>query len=187
MFGRLLLLFLLMPVVELWLLFQVGERIGLVPTLAIILVTGVAGSWLAKREGLATWQRLQEKLRSGGLPGTELVDGVIILVAGALLITPGVLTDFVGFAGLIPPSRVLIRKYAFKRFERSRAERTASFQAFTFGGPEFGGPGFGSGGDFGGGTGGSEGQRDAETTWRGQGRQVPGYAEESGDARPRGE
>jgi UPF0716 protein FxsA len=116
-FGRLLLLFLLVPLVDLALLVTVGERIGLLPTVGIVVLTAVAGSWLARREGMAAWRRVQQKLATGGVPGPELIDGVVILVAGTLLLTPGFLTDVVGLLGLFPPTRALARRGLKKRFE----------------------------------------------------------------------
>ena len=128
--GRILALFLIMPVVELALLVQVDKLIGFWPTIGVIVATGVAGSFLARREGLSVWRRLNERLNQGGLPGNELLDGVIILVAGALLITPGVLTDVVGFLGLIPLTRRGIRKLVQKRIKRSMREGKVTFVGF---------------------------------------------------------
>ena len=119
MFGRLLALFLLTPVLELALLIQLGELIGFWPTVGIIALTGVSGTYLAKREGLTVFKRFNERLRGGSLPGKELIDGVIILVSAALLITPGVLTDVVGFIGLIPPTRAAIRRAVERRLKRA--------------------------------------------------------------------
>lgn len=102
---RLLLLFTSVPLVELALLLWIGGRIGVLPTVALILTTGVAGAALARQQGLATWRRFQAALAAGRLPGRELLEGLLILVAGALLLTPGVLTDAVGFLLLVPPAR----------------------------------------------------------------------------------
>ncbi len=106
---RLLLLFVVVPAVELALLIEIGSVIGTANTFAIIVATGIAGSWLARTQGLSVWRRFQERLASGAMPGNELVDGLIVLISGALLLTPGVLTDVVGLLGLIPPSRHVIR------------------------------------------------------------------------------
>jgi UPF0716 protein FxsA len=204
MLGRLILLFLLTPAVELGLLIQVDRLIGFWPTIGLIVVTGIAGSSLAKREGLSTWRRLNDRLRSGSLPGKEMVDGVIILVAGALLITPGVLTDVFGFMGLIPPTRALIRKIIMKRVRRKIEEGDLQVQFGLFGGsapggmggpatggPASGGPAEGGTGGPGGGSGGgrsagggrssggrSKGERERSARWQGSGRQVPGHADE---------
>lgn len=119
MFARILLLLLVTPIVELALLLRVGQWIGFWPTIAIIVATAIAGSFLLKQQGLSVWKKLQRRLQMGELPGTQIIDGVIILVAGALLVTPGVLTDLVGFAGLLPLTRVPIRKYLLARFQRT--------------------------------------------------------------------
>ena len=132
MFGRLLLLFLVVPLVDLALLVTVGERIGLLPTVGIVVLTAVVGSWLARREGTAAWRRVQEKLATGGVPGPELIDGVVILVAGTLLLTPGFLTDIAGLLGLFPPTRALARRGLKSRFER--AVRSGSVRVVS-GGP----------------------------------------------------
>lgn len=105
MLARLILLFTLIPLVELALLLWLGSKMGVVATVALILTTGVLGASLARLQGLATWRRFQAATRAGRLPGRELAEGVMILVAGAVLLTPGILTDAVGFALLVPPLR----------------------------------------------------------------------------------
>lgn len=138
MFGRLLLLFLVVPVVDLALLVRIGDRLGFWPTVAVVVLTAVVGSWLAKREGTAAWRRVQQALASGGMPGKEVIDGVIILVAGALLLTPGFLTDLVGLLGLIPPSRALIRRALKARLERAVREGSVRVVSGGIGGAPFG-------------------------------------------------
>ncbi len=130
---RLFALFILLPAVELALLVQVDKLIGFWPTIGLILATGFIGSLLARREGLSVWRRLNQRMAEGGLPGNELLDGVIILLAGALLITPGVLTDVIGFLGLLPPSRALIRKIAMKRIKRAVNRGSISVTGFQQG------------------------------------------------------
>lgn len=125
-FGRLLALFLLVPIVELALLVWVGERIGFWPTVGLIAATALLGSWLARREGLAALQRFQERMATGQLPGRELTDGLIILVSGALLLTPGILTDAVGFLGLLPFTRAWIRRHLDSRVRGTIARGHAS-------------------------------------------------------------
>jgi len=119
LFVRLFALFLLLPVIELALLVQVDRLIGFWPTIGLILATGLIGSVLVRRAGLSVWRQLQQRLAGGGLPGKEIIDGAIILVAGALLITPGVLTDVLGFIGLFPYTRAFIRKILRKRVDRA--------------------------------------------------------------------
>ena len=133
MLARILALFLILPAVELALLMYVSTIIGFWETVAIIVVTGVVGGLLAKREGISAWNRLNRKMAGGGLPGNELVDGVIILIAGALLVTPGVLTDVVGFMGLIPLSRRMIRRYALQRFRKKAEQGQMGFYMGGFG------------------------------------------------------
>ncbi|MEM6325885.1 MAG: FxsA family protein [Bacteroidota bacterium] len=140
LFGRLFLLFLIVPVVDLALLVSIGGRIGFWPTVGTVVLTALVGSWLARREGTAAWRRVQQKLATGGLPGPELIDGLVILVSGTLLLTPGFLTDLVGILGLLPPSRAVARKALRQRFER--AVENGSVR--VVGAPPFGGPPFGA-------------------------------------------
>ncbi|MDF2744117.1 MAG: FxsA cytoplasmic rane protein [Actinomycetia bacterium] len=104
--------FILVPLAELAVLIAVGDWIGLVPTLILLLVISVAGAWLAKREGLAAWRRLQLALAQGRMPTVEVTDGAMILLAGALLLTPGFLSDVLGILLLLPPTRALARRLA---------------------------------------------------------------------------
>jgi UPF0716 protein FxsA len=111
------------PAVELALLIEAGGRIGTAATLAIIVATGVVGAALANQQGLRTLRAIQASLEQGRLPAGALVDGVIILVAGALLVTPGILTDAVGFLCLVPALRAVVRRALQRRFERAVAEQ----------------------------------------------------------------
>jgi UPF0716 protein FxsA len=124
LFGRLLLLFTIVPIAELALLVWLGGRIGFWPTVGLIAATAVLGSFLAHREGLSALARFRARLGSGEVPGAELTDGLIILISGALLLTPGVLTDVVGFLGLLPSSRALLRRAVTRRFQQSVTTRT---------------------------------------------------------------
>lgn len=118
LFARLLLLFSVVPVVELVLLLWVGRQIGALATIGLIVGTAVLGTWMAHREGRAAWTRFQTELWSGRLPGRALTDGILILIAGAFLLTPGILTDFVGFVLLFPPTRAIVRREVTRRLER---------------------------------------------------------------------
>jgi UPF0716 protein FxsA len=109
MLFRLFLLFALIPVIELALLVEVGGRIGEAPTIAVVLGTGAAGAWLARSQGLRALQRLQEAVRTAQFPGEEIFDGILILAGGLLLLTPGFLTDILGFCALVPGSRYLLK------------------------------------------------------------------------------
>ncbi len=109
MFGRLLLLFIGIPVLELLIFLALGSKIGITSTLAIIVVTAILGAYLTKSQGLKALQKYQSALAEGRLPHEEVIDGVLILIAGAVLLTPGFLTDAIGFSLLIPPCRDVIK------------------------------------------------------------------------------
>lgn len=104
-FRFLLLAFLIMPIVEMMVLFKVGGIIGALNTVGLVALTAVVGVWLLRMQGFATLQRVQEKVNGGELPGVELVEGAFLLVGGALLLTPGFVTDSIGFACLLPWTR----------------------------------------------------------------------------------
>jgi UPF0716 protein FxsA len=171
MIGRLILLFLLTPAVELALLIQVDQVIGFWPTVGLIIVTGIVGSQLARREGLSTWGKLNDRLQAGDLPGAELADGVIILIAGALLITPGILTDMVGFVGLIPFTRTYLRRFVMRWFQRKMERGTMQVQFGAFGGPSPGGPNAPPNPSS------ESGSPSSDGNWQGGGRQVPDYTD----------
>jgi UPF0716 protein FxsA len=119
MFGRILLLFLIVPVVELILLIKIGSIIGTLNTILLVIFTAFVGAYLVKTEGLNVMQRFQGNLNQGVFPAEEIFDGAMILVAGALLVTPGVITDIVGFVFVIPPTRAVIKKF-IRRFVEKR-------------------------------------------------------------------
>lgn len=110
MFLRLLLLFTVVPLIELYLLITIGGVIGVAPTIAIVLGTGVLGAWLARWQGLAVLRRINEEMAAGRMPTDALIDGLLVLVAAAVLLTPGLLTDAAGFILLVPGSRAAVRK-----------------------------------------------------------------------------
>ena len=127
MFAALALLFLVVPFIELFVLIQVGQAIGALPTIALLVVVSVVGAWLVKREGISVVRRAQEQVRRGQVPGAELVDGVLILIAGALMLSPGFFTDIFGIALMIPPVRAALRGVASKRLSRRAALRLERF------------------------------------------------------------
>ena len=118
MLLRLLLLFVTVPLVELYLLLQLAEVTGPAATILLVIVTGIIGSWLAKREGMIAWQKFHAALSEGRAPSREIQDGLMIVFAAALLLTPGLLTDVVGFMMLIPAGRELIRKFVLSKMFR---------------------------------------------------------------------
>lgn len=117
-FGRLLPLLLLIPLLDLALLVWIGGRVGAGPVLALVVLTAFTGVALARRAGLQILRRFQARLASGQMPGPELTDGLIILVSAALLVAPGVLTDVAGLLGLFPPTRAGIRRLLGRRLQR---------------------------------------------------------------------
>jgi len=129
--GRLLLLFIVVPVVELVLLIEIGQRVGTFATIALIMGTGVVGASLARQQGISTLARLRKDLADGRLPAEAIVDGVLILVAAAVLITPGVLTDVFGFFCLVPACRRLLKR----RFERAVRQGAVHVTAASAGAP----------------------------------------------------
>lgn len=123
MFFRLLLLFTLVPLLELYLLLAIGRVVGFLPTVALVLITGVVGAWLAKSQGLRAWARVRAEMAAGRPPAAALLDGVLILIAGAVLLTPGLLTDLCGFFLLTPWGRGLVRRALSARIGRLLSQR----------------------------------------------------------------
>lgn len=105
MFPLVFILFIAMPILEIAVLIQVGSSIGLLSTLAIIIATAILGTFMLRQQGLATLQRAQSRLATGEMPAQQLMEGMILLVGGVLLLTPGFVTDAIGFFCLIPFTR----------------------------------------------------------------------------------
>ena len=120
------LLFIVVPIGELALLIKIGELLGLPTTVAIVIVTGTLGAILARWQGLVVLRKLRSELNSGRMPGGTMFEGVLILIAGAFLVTPGVVTDGVGFLLLIPPVRwlvaAIVKRWAMRRFKIVEAQ-----------------------------------------------------------------
>ncbi|MEE2807691.1 MAG: FxsA family protein [Verrucomicrobiota bacterium] len=119
MFFRLLILFISVPIIELLLLIEVGKKISWELTVLIIFITAIIGARLTKIQGAQTIRNVQSALRMGKIPHREVLDGLMILVAGAILLTPGFLTDFVGFCLLIPKLRSYLRGF-LKNFLKNK-------------------------------------------------------------------
>jgi UPF0716 protein FxsA len=128
-----LLLFIVLPAADLALLIQIGKVIGTFETLGLIFVTGVIGASLARHQGLQVLQRAQTEMQQGRVPSDNLADGMIILIAAALLITPGVITDAIGFLCLIPATRRGIKALVWKWFEHKVHAGQAQVYVFTSG------------------------------------------------------
>ncbi|HEV8622978.1 MAG TPA: FxsA family protein [Acidimicrobiia bacterium] len=118
MLPLLVVLFIGVPFAEIYVLLQVGHAIGVLNTLALLILISVIGAWLAKREGLGVIRRMQRSIETGRVPGTELVDGFLILLAAALMLTPGFLTDIVAIFLLLPPVRAVVRRELRRRVAR---------------------------------------------------------------------
>jgi UPF0716 protein FxsA len=110
-------MFIVVPLVELYVIVQVAGALGIVPTLLLLLAVSLAGSWLVRREGLGIVGRARQVLSRGELPTVEIVNGMLVLLAGALLLTPGFVTDVVGLLLLIPFTRAAVRGVVRRRFE----------------------------------------------------------------------
>jgi UPF0716 protein FxsA len=134
----LILLFIVVPIAELYVIIQIGQLIGVVPTLILLLADALLGSWLLKHEGRGAWRRFNEALAARRFPGREVIDGALIIVGGTLLLTPGFLSDIFGLFLLMPPTRAIARR-VLKRFTIGR------FAVVSLGGMP-GGAGFPTGG-----------------------------------------
>ncbi len=113
------LIFVVTPIVELVVIVQVAGSTGVMNTIGLLVLVSLVGAWLVRREGLGILRRAQAELAEGRMPGRELVDGLLVLLAGALMLTPGFVTDTVGLALLLPPVRAVLRMVATRRLSRS--------------------------------------------------------------------
>lgn len=116
------LLFIILPACELGVLIWSGKTFGILPTVLMIIATGIGGAYLAKYQGLLTMRKVQEQLNKGIMPGEEMIDGFCILLGGILLLAPGFLTDIIGLILLLPPTRLMIKPF-FRRVFRKKVER----------------------------------------------------------------
>ena len=106
----LVLLFIVVPIVEIYVIIQVGQAIGALWTIALLVADSIIGSMLMRSQGRAAWRRFNQALRGGRVPAREVADGVLVIFGGALLLTPGFLSDIVGLLFLLPPTRAVIRR-----------------------------------------------------------------------------
>jgi len=131
MFFYLLILFTVVPAIELAILIKVGTFIGVSNTLTLIILTGVVGASLARMQGFLVLSKIQQSLEQGHMPNNELIDGVMILVGGIVLLTPGFITDAIGFFLLLPPTRALI-KTVVRSMMKNHLSGASGAQTFTF-------------------------------------------------------
>jgi UPF0716 protein FxsA len=118
MLARLVLLFTVVPLLELYILIKIGGHIGGLNTVLLVLITAALGAWLARLQGLRTLQQIQTSLARGQIPAEEMIDGVLILAGGILLLTPGVLTDLFALILLFPYTRTHFKRWLRRRFDR---------------------------------------------------------------------
>jgi len=128
MFGRLLLLFVFLPMIELYLLIILGSRIGPMPTIGLIVLTGILGATLTRQQGVSTLAKIQNELKQGRAPTQELVEGAMIVVGGLVLLTPGILTDIFGFAMMVPSIRKSLAKQFNVRIPKGFTSASAGSQ-----------------------------------------------------------
>ena len=134
MFAKLLVLFTIIPVLELCVLIPMGQKVGLGPTLGLIIFTAFAGALLGKYQGASAWKRIKGDLATGKLPSDSILDGLAVLLASAFLVTPGILTDLTGFILLIPFTRKPIRAFAKARLEKWLNQEQVGLFGSPFGG-----------------------------------------------------
>ena len=111
MFLKLVLLFTLIPLTELYILMQLGAHFGVGITLFVVIGTGVLGAYLAKREGYRILFRMQQEMNAGRMPASQMIDGLLVFAAGVVLLTPGLLTDILGFFILFPYTRSIVKQW----------------------------------------------------------------------------
>lgn len=129
MFYRLLLLFTIVPFVELIVLIEVGKRIGTLATIAIIILTGILGASLARMQGFLILNRIREELNMGKMPTDSLIDGLLILIGAIVLLTPGFITDIIGFSLLIPFTREALREPLRQYFQNKISNSTQFYSS----------------------------------------------------------
>lgn len=110
-----LLLLVIVPIVELAVIIQIGQWIGVLPTIVLLLADSLLGAWLLRRQGRATWIAFRTALAAGRVPARESIDGVLVIAGGALMLTPGFVSDLAGAALILPPTRALVRGRLMRR------------------------------------------------------------------------
>jgi len=126
MFPQLLLLFISVPLIEVLILIKLGSFFGFWPTIFLVIGTGILGAYLAKLYGLTIWYKIQKDLQAGLMPADKLVDGLLILIGGIVLLTPGLLTDILGLMLLIPFTRNYFKKFAKSKFKNMSEDQTSN-------------------------------------------------------------
>ena len=117
-FIKLLLAFTLIPIIELALLIEIGSYIGVIPTIFLVVITGIVGATLARNQGMIIIRKIQNKLSTGEIPTSDMIEGLLILIGGVTLLTPGILTDITGFLLIIPFTRPFFANIAINIFKK---------------------------------------------------------------------
>jgi UPF0716 protein FxsA len=125
MLWKLFLAFTIIPVSEIYILIAIGGQIGILPSIGLVILTGIVGASLARSQGLQTLGRIRDSFQQGVVPGEELLNALLIAIAGIVLLTPGFLTDAAGLFLLIPATRTLCREWLKRRMESVYAQRNA--------------------------------------------------------------
>jgi UPF0716 protein FxsA len=128
MFIKLLILFTFVPILEIYVLIEAGRQIGAIPTISLVILTGIAGAYLARSQGFQLLTRIQSDLQAGRVPAEEMFDGAMILAGGMVLLTPGFCTDLLGFILLTPVSRAYIKKWLRQWIEKKIARGEIQFR-----------------------------------------------------------
>ena len=147
----LVLLFVVVPIAELYVIIQIGQAIGILPTIGLLILDSILGAALMRSQGRAVWRRFNSALGEGRVPGREVIDGALVIFGGALLLTPGFLSDILGLILLLPPTRALVRALLLRRFAArvvagaASGAQTRMGRMFTFEAGRRPGPGAGPG------------------------------------------
>src|SRR4051812_4228776 len=128
-FLLLFVLFICLPILEIYVIIQVGEAIGVLPTIALLIIDSVIGAWLMRSQGRIVWRRFTEAIEAGRPPAREVLDGALVIVGGALQLAPGFVTDAFGFFLVIPPTRAIARRALVRRVTRHGAVRMGAWAA----------------------------------------------------------
>lgn len=132
MFAILLLLFTVVPALEIYLMIEVGSQIGGINTISIVILTGIIGASLAKSQGLSILQKIQRDLNKGALPADQIVQGFLVFAGGLLLLTPGFLTDLLGLSMVFPGTRHILVKFLKGKLEKGMQNGNIFFSSTTF-------------------------------------------------------
>ena len=133
MLWKLFLAFTIIPVSEIYILIAIGGQIGILPSIALVILTGIVGASLARSQGLQTLGRIRDSFQQGVVPGEELLNALLIAIAGIVLLTPGFLTDAAGLFLLIPATRTLCREWLRRRIELVYAQRNVGNGPIIYG------------------------------------------------------